>query len=100
MKGDDSLTVAVAEATVKILDVNDVPPTFNKRDYHVEIPENIPKGMPLPNLNMFVKDPDMVSILHCLFVKMLINFIFRATTLSSLYHSLTYLVPSLLNQPL
>lgn len=62
MKGDDPLTVTTAEAVVKIKDVNDEPPRFDKREYMVEIPENIADGTALPNLNMFVKDPDVVSI--------------------------------------
>lgn len=53
--------MTTAEATVKIIDVNDEPPKFNKREYFAEIPENIPSGMPLPNFEMFVKDPDMVK---------------------------------------
>ncbi|KAJ8969553.1 hypothetical protein NQ314_001705 [Rhamnusium bicolor] len=58
VKGNDPLTVTSTEATVKIRDVNDEPPSFNKREYFVEIPENILEGSPLPNLDMFVKDPD------------------------------------------
>lgn len=51
------------EAVIKINDVNDEPPTFNRRDYYVEIPENIPEGSPLPNLDMFVEDTDTVLYL-------------------------------------
>ncbi|KAJ8921829.1 hypothetical protein NQ315_008461 [Exocentrus adspersus] len=58
VKGNDPLTVTSAEATVKIRDVNDEPPSFNKREYFVQIPENIQEGAPLPGLDMFVKDPD------------------------------------------
>lgn len=60
-KGNDPLTTSTARATITIKDVNDEPPTFNKRDYHVEIPENIAEGSPLPNLDMSVRDPDVVS---------------------------------------
>lgn len=59
-KGDDPLTVTTTEAIIKIKDVNDEPPTFNRRDYYVEIPENIPEGSPLPNLDIFVEDTDTV----------------------------------------
>lgn len=59
-KGNDPLTMATAEATVTIKDINDEPPQFNQREYFVEIPENIPDGTPLP-LDMTVKDPDVGS---------------------------------------
>ncbi|EFN85300.1 Cadherin-87A [Harpegnathos saltator] len=59
--GNDKLTVSTAEATVTIKDVNDEPPTFNRREYNIEIPENVPDGTPLPNLDMTVKDPDVGS---------------------------------------
>ncbi|XP_060523658.1 cadherin-87A isoform X2 [Cylas formicarius] len=58
VRGNDPLTVTTAEAMVKILDINDEPPIFNKREYYVEIPENIPEGSGLPGLNMVVTDPD------------------------------------------
>lgn len=58
--GNDKLTVSTAEATVTIKDVNDEPPTFNRREYNIEIPENVPDGTPLPHLDMTVKDPDVV----------------------------------------
>ncbi|XP_076686160.1 cadherin 87A isoform X2 [Andrena cerasifolii] len=59
MPGSDDLTVSTAEATVTIKDVNDEPPTFNRREYNIEIPENVPNGTPLPHLDMTVKDPDV-----------------------------------------
>lgn len=59
--GNDELTVSTAEATVTIKDVNDEVPTFNRREYNIEIPENVPDGTPLPHLDMTVKDPDVVS---------------------------------------
>lgn len=61
MPGNDNLTVSTAEATVTIKDINDEPPTFNRREYNIEIPENVPNGTPLPHLDMTVKDPDVVS---------------------------------------
>ncbi|XP_043681793.1 cadherin-87A [Vespula pensylvanica] len=57
--GNDELTVSTAEATVTIKDVNDEVPTFNRREYNIEIPENVPDGTPLPHLDMTVKDPDV-----------------------------------------
>ncbi|KAG5343409.1 CAD87 protein, partial [Acromyrmex heyeri] len=57
--GNDKLTVSTAEATVTIKDVNDEPPTFNRREYNIEIPENVQDGTPLPHLDMTVKDPDV-----------------------------------------
>lgn len=59
--GNDDSTVSMAEATVTIKDVNDEPPSFNRREYNIEIPENVPDGTPLPHLDMSVKDPDVVS---------------------------------------
>ncbi|CAH1126852.1 unnamed protein product [Ceutorhynchus assimilis] len=58
MKSDDPSTFSSAQAIVKILDVNDEPPRFNKREYFLEIPENIPEGSALPGLDMSVFDPD------------------------------------------
>ncbi|XP_074032325.1 cadherin 87A [Leptinotarsa decemlineata] len=58
VKGNDPLTVTTAQASIKIRDVNDEPPEFNKREYLVEIPENIQEGSALPGLDMTVKDPD------------------------------------------
>lgn len=59
--GNDDKTVSTADATVTIKDVNDEPPSFNRREYSIEIPENVPDGTPLPHLDMTVKDPDVVS---------------------------------------
>jgi hypothetical protein len=58
VKGTDPSTVTNAEALVKIRDVNDEPPSFNKREYVIQIPENISEGSPLPGLDMIVTDPD------------------------------------------
>lgn len=38
--------------------MNDVPPTFNQKEYYVTIPENTAVGTPLP-LNIIVEDPDV-----------------------------------------
>jgi hypothetical protein len=56
--GDDDLTTSVADVTITIRDVNDEAPEFNKLEYEVSIPENVPFGTPLANLNMEVKDTD------------------------------------------
>jgi len=59
--GNDPLTVTTKKGTVTIKDVNDEAPTFNKREYRIVIPENVPDGTPLPHLDMVVHDPDIVS---------------------------------------
>lgn len=59
--GNDPLTVTTAEVTITIKDINDEAPTFNYREYSIEIPENVPEGTPLPHLDMTVNDPDVVS---------------------------------------
>ncbi|XP_073952760.1 cadherin 87A [Choristoneura fumiferana] len=53
------LTSSVAMATVTIRDVNDEPPRFNRPEYRVEVPESLPVGTPLPNLDMVVTDTDV-----------------------------------------
>ncbi|ALC46335.1 Cad87A [Drosophila busckii] len=55
---DDALTSATARATVTIRDVNDSPPTFNKKEYEVALLENTPVGTPLA-LDMSVSDADV-----------------------------------------
>ncbi|XP_050727023.1 cadherin-87A-like [Eriocheir sinensis] len=52
-------TETEVEVTITIIDVNDEPPTFNKREYRASVPENVPDGTPLPNLDMFVQDRDV-----------------------------------------
>ncbi len=52
---------ATAEVSITIRDVNDEAPKFNKNEYYVTIPENLPEGSPLPNLDMIVTDSDIVS---------------------------------------
>ncbi|CAL4115826.1 unnamed protein product, partial [Meganyctiphanes norvegica] len=54
-------TETVADVTITIRDVNDEAPKFNKREYRATIPENVPEGTPLPNLDMFVQDTDVGS---------------------------------------
>ncbi|KAE8740358.1 hypothetical protein FOCC_FOCC014138, partial [Frankliniella occidentalis] len=56
---DDPLTSTTAEATVTIRDVNDEPPTFDRKEYSVSIPENAAVGTPLPHLDMTVTDSDV-----------------------------------------
>ena len=48
----------MADVTITIRDVNDEAPNFNQQEYDVSIPENVPFGTPLANLNMEVKDTD------------------------------------------
>lgn len=55
---DDPLTSATARATVTIRDVNDSPPTFNKKEYEVALLENTPEGTPLA-LDISVSDADV-----------------------------------------
>lgn len=62
MDSPDAVTSAIAFITVK--DVNDSPPIFNHAEYSISIPENTPVGTPLPNLDMFVHDPDVVRICY------------------------------------
>lgn len=47
-----------SKVSITIRDVNDVPPTFNQKEYYVTIPENTAIGTPLP-LNIIVDDPDV-----------------------------------------
>ncbi|XP_027213278.2 cadherin-87A [Penaeus vannamei] len=54
-------TETVADVMITIRDVNDEPPTFNRREYRASVPENVPDGTPLPNLDMFVQDTDVGS---------------------------------------
>lgn len=56
-----NLTSTQATVTITIKDVNDEPPRFNRREYSVELPESLPFGTPLPNLDMVVTDTDVVS---------------------------------------
>lgn len=66
-KGDDSLTTTDVEVSIIIKDVNDEPPAFNKKEYFAEISEDTEIGQNLPNLNMTVHDPDVVSN-NCFFL--------------------------------
>lgn len=58
LPSDDALTSATARATVTIRDVNDSPPTFNKKEYEVALLENTPEGTPLA-LDISVSDADV-----------------------------------------
>ncbi|CAH0724033.1 unnamed protein product, partial [Brenthis ino] len=53
------LTSSLALATLTIRDVNDEPPRFNRREYNVTLPESLPRGTPLPGLDMLVTDTDV-----------------------------------------
>ena len=56
--GLEPSTSSTAGLTITIRDVNDEPPRFNQAEYKVSIPENVPYGTPLANLNMEIKDTD------------------------------------------
>ncbi len=56
--GEDASNSAVADVTVTVRDVNDEAPTFDRAEYTVTIPENVPFGTPLANLDMEVRDTD------------------------------------------
>ncbi|KAJ2947229.1 hypothetical protein O0L34_g16939 [Tuta absoluta] len=56
---DSPITTTTATITVTIKDVNDEPPRFNRREYSLQIPESLPIGTPLPNLDMVVSDTDV-----------------------------------------
>ncbi|KAB0801704.1 hypothetical protein PPYR_03890 [Photinus pyralis] len=58
---NDSLSFTTAIVNVTVNDVNDEPPSFNKKEYFVEVPEDIRNGDVLPNLNMLVSDPDVAN---------------------------------------
>lgn len=55
---NDAIASATTRVSITIRDVNDVPPTFNQKEYYVTIPENTAVGTPLP-LNIIVDDPDV-----------------------------------------
>lgn len=55
---NEAVSSATTKVSITIRDVNDVPPTFNQKEYYVTIPENTAVGTPLP-LNIIVDDPDV-----------------------------------------
>ena len=55
---NDVASSTTTKVSITIRDVNDVPPTFNQKEYYVTIPENTAVGTPLP-LNIIVDDPDV-----------------------------------------
>lgn len=82
----DKSSMSVAEATITIKDVNDEPPTFNRKEYNIAIPENIVDGTPLPHLDMMVRDSDIVSI--CNFITASNIFCFLLTYVNFLVRKL------------
>lgn len=54
----DASSSTTTKVSITIRDVNDVPPTFNQKEYYVTIPENTAVGTPLP-LNIIVDDLDV-----------------------------------------
>lgn len=55
---NDPSASATTKVSITIRDVNDVPPTFNQKEYFVTIPENTAVGTPLP-VEIIVDDPDV-----------------------------------------
>lgn len=58
LPSNDVTSSTTTKVSITIRDVNDVPPTFNQKEYYVTIPENTAVGTPLP-LNIIVDDPDV-----------------------------------------
>lgn len=54
------MTTATALVTVRLIDINDNCPTFDKADYNVSVREDIAQGTNIP-LQMTVTDKDSVS---------------------------------------
>ncbi|XP_048477676.1 cadherin-87A isoform X1 [Plutella xylostella] len=52
-------TSSLATVTITIKDVNDEPPRFSQKEYHVSVPESLPPHTPLPRLDMLVTDTDV-----------------------------------------
>lgn len=69
---NDNSTVAITQASITIHDVNDSPPTFNKKNYFVSLAENTPIGTPLP-IEISARDPDVVSALSSLILQLSIQ---------------------------
>lgn len=55
---NDASSSATTKVSITIRDVNDSPPSFNQKEYHVTIPENTAIGTPLP-VEIIVNDPDV-----------------------------------------
>lgn len=55
---NDAISSATTKVSITIRDVNDSPPSFNQKEYHVTIPENTAVGTPLP-VEIIVDDPDV-----------------------------------------
>ncbi|KAK4297363.1 hypothetical protein Pmani_030214 [Petrolisthes manimaculis] len=52
---------AVSQVTVVVTDVDDQRPVFSHDHIHVQVPEDIADGTPLPGLNLVVSDGDVGS---------------------------------------
>lgn len=61
VKGEEHSEGSVT-LSVTIQDVNDEAPTFDRKEYRVFIPENLPPDTPIPDLDMVVRDTDVVSV--------------------------------------
>ena len=60
-----------------VRDKNDESPTFNKHAYDITIDEELARGRSLPDLDMIVKDNDLVSRLGELFFNLLVYCILK-----------------------
>lgn len=54
----DASSSSTTKVSITIKDINDSPPSFNQKEYHVTIPENTAVGTPLP-VEIIVDDPDV-----------------------------------------
>ena len=52
---------SITSVTITLQDVNDELPQFNKKEYHVTVPEGVPNGTPLSSLDMMIEDKDTGS---------------------------------------
>ena len=54
--------------TVRIGDLNDNQPVFDKEVYTVSVPENLDAGFQVNDLNIFVEDKDLVRESSCFYI--------------------------------
>mgnify|MGYP001790978290 FL=1 len=61
--GADPTSQSYNNVVITILDVNDNPPTFTQTHYSVRMSEAIQDNQAIPNLTMYVNDPDGVCMI-------------------------------------
>ena len=61
--GADPTTQSYNNVVITILDVNDNPPSFTQTHYSVRMSEAIQDNQAIPNLTMYVNDPDGVCMI-------------------------------------